>query len=1005
MKQKLRFIVLLLVLATLTMSLAACGDTATAGADVTVLEKGKSSSSVLVYGDGELSKDAVSLLRDTLAKNGYQRFNSFYHYKVISEANEIIVGDTDRAASKKAMELLDKKVSSAPSDHHWAFCYDGGKLAIVANSSIAYELAFSALLSGYTQGGALIVKDNLSVASTRTLAEYNAFLEEQARLEAEKKKEENKQLLASLLPKVEEQREVLNEHRGKINPYSSSGSEINLFVQYTQNIGTTTWGAISSDYTLSDEHPRLLVTKAQLPALRTSLSKKTVFNEEFFRLLDLKIVDDCILPPATSQGINETVSKENYHNYNDEYLEIIQAKALGYLAYGDELYGYQAIYYMKNFLKSLDIKQIASDQCREYGFVMFTTALVYDWCYDLLTDVDKTQFIAGVENCLCRGSNAGGVKMEVGFPPAGQGSVMGHGSEFQILRDYLSFAVAIYDENPSWWNYVGARVINDFTQMRNHYFSGAGIPHQGTGYATTRHVSDLYSAWIIKVATGKNPYVGMETTIRGLLGYEVTPGKLFSDGDTTGDYRDERHIVDIGYISAYLYADATVLAQAQYIGGDNLFTSTLAGITNPVYIALTSLSNIEPASDRYEDLDLIHYYGAPLGQYVIREAWNDPSSAAVLMRIKERSTGNHEHCDSGTFEIYYKGMLTSDGGCYNNYNHAHTQYFHQATISHNGLIIYNSNKRITQGSWYSGGQRKINGGGGNTFSSWLSAKTLDTGTVTGRQHAYSDAEETSPLYAYIAGDITKAYDTDTAYYVGRRMLTVYTGDEEFPMVFFVFDDITSVNKSYKKRFLLQISSKQAPTIGEDSYGNGTVITENGDGRLILTSLSDNVSINPQGGRNTGDTYDASKSHNYLIEGRQCIPQSNRADDGHWGRVEIEYTKDEKDATFLNVITVTDKGNETMPSVRVTTAENGLTGGVFGKSIAVLFATSRERATTEMSCTTKGDGKMSYYVSGVAAGNWTVSVDGQTVGTYSATEDGGLLTFEAPAGSVTITPAK
>ena len=49
--------------------------------------------------------------------------------------------------------------------------------------------------------------------------------------------------------------------------------------------------------------------------------------------------------------------------------------------------------------------------------------------------------------------------------------------------------------------------------------------------------------------------------------------------------------------------------------------------------------------------------------------------------------------------------------------------------------------------------------------------------------------------------------------------------------------------------------------------------------------------------------------------------------------------------------------------------------------------------------------MSYYVSGVAAGSWTVKVDGKSVGTYEATEEGGLLTFTAPAGEISISPVK
>jgi hypothetical protein len=221
------------------------------------------------------------------------------------------------------------------------------------------------------------------------------------------------------------------------------------------------------------------------------------------------------------------------------------------------------------------------------------------------------------------------------------------------------------------------------------------------------------------------------------------------------------------------------------------------------------------------------------------------------------------------------------------------------------------------------------------------------------------------------------------------------------MAFFVYDDISTKNVAFKKTFLLQITSSEEPEISSKKQ---TVITENGEGRLVLTCLSDDVQINGVGGRNEG-AYKADLSQNYLIQGKQLKPKSNTADDGHWGRVEIVSTKKNENATFMNVIYVTDKGNEKMANVRKTTSENGLTGGVFDRSIVALFATSRKRATETISCKTYGSDSMSYYVSGVAAGNWTVSVGGKTVGTFEATAEGGLLTFTAPAGEITITPSK
>lgn len=960
-------------------------------AKITVLDKSHPESSVILYASG--LSDEADTLKSLLASAGIKSI------KATDTDNGgadyvIALGDTGSKASTKAKELYTQAKAVAESDFHWALVYSDGCLAVYADSDLGYEKAISALVSGYTDTGKLTVRENLAVTGVYTRAQYDAYL---ATLSAEEARmEQNAELLPSLLEKIEAQRSELDLLTGKVSKYDSSCAEILLFRSYTVDIGTPKWGYPPTSP--SEEHPRLLLNAGTLPEIRKSLRADGAQAIAFRAFLESALPSDGILGNTYDHGSG------NVHNLEYEYLEIIQAKALGYLAYCDPYYGYQAIYYMKNILKSLEIVKMANDQCRDYGYVMFTAAIVYDWCYALLTEEDKIQLIAGVENCLCQGENQAGSKTEVGFPPSGGRSVAGHACEYIILRDYLSFAIAIYGDNDSWWNYIGGRVYNDFLPMRNYYYQ-SGTTHQGTGtYITARFVGDLYSAWMLRTATGENPYVNMEAVLRSCLSYEFTPGVLLGDGDGGGDAVDGFRYMDIAYISAYLFGDSTVLAHADVLLGDNIISCEVhkrgyMGINSPLYMALTGLCDISPTEDRYENMELICYNGTPVGQYIVHSAWNSPETLVIYMRIKERSTANHEHADTGTFEIYYKGALTSDGGIYGSPGHPHCEYYHQATISHNGLIIYNPQKSAEDDGWYSGGQRNINNNSSNV-NAWLNSTVMKTGQVTDMQYAYTE-DGTAPLYAYIAGNITAAYDAETVSYVGRRMLSVFTGDEEFPMVFFVYDDITATDASYEKRFLLQISSPDAPVIDN---GTKTVITENGDGRLVLTCLSDNVEINGRGGRNSG-AYNATKSQNYLINGKQCVSNSRTHDDGHWGRVEIVYKGNAATSTFMNVIYVTDRGNENMASVVRTTSDKGMTGGVFNESVAALFATSRTRATSLLFCETHGSDSMTYYVSGVAMGSWQVNVNGKSVGIFEATKDGGLLTFEAPAGMVEISRVK
>ena len=817
-------------------------------------------------------------------------------------------------------------------------------------------------------------------------------------------KAQNDEILSVLLPKSTALRQEIKSKKAGYNFGTASSS-----------IGTKKSSWTAATPTPIGDHPRLLITKDTIPTVKKALENKndpTV--KRFYELLNTQHAKNGQLGAATENF----GGRKGLHNYDKELLELIQIKALAYVVGGHELYGYQAIHYMKQFLRTLDIQYINTNMEREYGNTMFTAALVYDWCYDLLTDVDKQQFIAGVENKTAKGTCGDPSytttehykwKMSVGFPPTKIGAVSGHASERQILRDYLSVAVAFYGDNNSWWNYIAACVYSEYVPVRNYYFQ-SGISQQGTGvYVSGRHISDMYSAWILMTATGSQPYNNIDKTVRNFLGYEIAPGKIFSDGDGTGSIQNNYEFRALSYMTAYLFADEPMLAQAKSMQPKKAFASDTIELTSAMYVALCGMSDIEPAEDKYEGMPLIQYNGSPVGQYIMHEAFGVTDSATILMRIKERTTANHEHADAGTFMIYYKGMLTADGGAYNGYSSDHTRYFHQATVSHNGLLIYNPNvpeandsslsakTQANMKKWYSGGQ--IWPTEASNLTQLKSEKYL-TGKVIGRSHGYLDSSKTTPLYAYINGNITNAYHQDTVDHVGRRMLTVYTQDEDVPMVFFVYDAITSDSANYKKTFLLQIPSSTAPKINKT---NKTVATENGDGRLVLTCLTDGATITGVGGAN----------NNYSTNGKQ---NSTSYETGAWGRVEITQTG-AKSHKFLNSIYVTDKGNttyyETKPITNVSKnklSAGDVEGAVFNDSIVAVFAkknlvNSSSFLSNNISFTAEGNSDMRYFVDGMAAGTWQITVKnsaGKTISTQKATASNGLLTFNAPAGNVTLT---
>jgi hypothetical protein len=366
------------------------------------------------------------------------------------------------------------------------------------------------------------------------------------------------------------------------------------------------------------------------------------------------------------------------------------------------------------------------------------------------------------------------------------------------------------------------------------------------------------------------------------------------------------------------------------------------------------------------------------------------------MKIGIRTASGHEHQDSGTFQIYYKGLLSSNAGLYNDSRHEQTYYYHRATIGHNGILVFNPakwdiNSTDPKVKWYSGGQRLLTGA--KSLEKWLDEK-YDTGVLMGAQYGFKDNEGKITDYAYIAGDITKAYEKDTVAYMTRSMLTVYNDpDSECPMYFFVFDSVESTDPDFKKTFLLHIRGYNTPTAN-----NRVITTVNGGGKLVVHSLTDGATIKKVGGiaYDENGKYDAEASRNFLINGYQIVAK-NKSSDGNWGRVEISISGECK-STFMNAMYVTDADSTVSPTVTKITAD-GIEGALIG-NVAAVFRDSNERTSEEVTFTVKGKGEIRYFVAGLEEGTWSLTVGGKDMGTVTSGE-GGMAVFSATAGSIVL----
>ncbi|MBR4336452.1 MAG: hypothetical protein IKP74_08365, partial [Clostridia bacterium] len=131
-----------------------------------------------------------------------------------------------------------------------------------------------------------------------------------------------------------------------------------------------------------------------------------------------------------------------------------------------------------------------------------------------------------------------------------------------------------------------------------------------------------------------------------------------------------------------------------------------------------------------------------------------------------------------------------------------------------------------------------------------------------------------------------------------------------------------------------------------------------------------------------------------------LDNSYNRDDEYWGRVEISPATGNATDQLLNVMFVCDADKS--PSLRASAINTNVVKGALIGKVAAIFLIDAARRSTPFTFGVTGSGDYTYYVSGVKAGEWTVGAGGQTQ-TVTATEEGGLLVFTAPAGTVTLTP--
>lgn len=621
------------------------------------------------------------------------------------------------------------------------------------------------------------------------------------------------------------------------------------------------------------------------------------------------------------------------------------------------------------------------DVSRPIGRMMVTGAVVYDWCYDFLTPEEKEEFIVQFIRLA--------KLFEIGYPIVRQGSLTGHIGEWMVMRDMLSAGIAVYDEYPDMYRVAAVKFFRDFLPARNWFYPGHAY-HQGIAYGDTRYGSELYPLWIFDRMGFGNVYHPSQHFVPYHWIYMRRPdGKMMTTGD------DFIWTPKISYLlSASYYSDGYILAD--YLN-DPWHYKIIKHATYPMdqlYELLWRDPDLKPQD--ISELPLTRYMGFPYGWMVARTGW-DKESVIAEMKVNVYNFLNHQHLDAGSFQIYYKGPLAIDSGIYEGtdggYLGPHNVNYYKRTIAHNSLLIYDPNEKfITRGFR---NVKKVNDGGQRMPNLWVSAGMLDdflaadykTGDVLGH---WFGPDQQKPWFSYLKGDITLAYSNKVRE-VKRSFVFLNLGERSCPAALVVFDRVVSSNPQFKKYWLLH--SMEEPAIrGNEVH---VTLTQRGwSGRLINTTLlpdQNNSQFAKVGG--PGREFWVF-GQNFASEvGRRHNPDDYEL--GAW-RVELSPAKESETDFFLNVMEITDRGQNVLPEVEK--IENGDLVGARVSDRVVLFHRSGERIGKPVSFSVKGEGQFKFLVTDLAPGTWQVQLDGLVfVPALPVTAEAGILFFEGPPG--------
>jgi hypothetical protein len=197
-----------------------------------------------------------------------------------------------------------------------------------------------------------------------------------------------------------------------------------------------------------------------------------------------------------------------------------------------------------------------------------------------------------------------------------------------------------------------------------------------------------------------------------------------------------------------------------------------------------------------------HPVGA--GIVVMRSSWTDPNGTLAVFKSRSWQF-THDHPDSGSFIIIKKGYLAIDSGRYQNGDWKPEEMnYDYRTVAHNTMLVFDPKERFDpKGVYANDGGQRVRDAYRNWPEDYAVGNRKDVGGLV-------RIESLPGKYDYMLGDHTRAYQSTQFTNYGNRpkvslaqraFVYLRSGDGERDF-FVVLDRVTATDPAFEKRWLL-----------------------------------------------------------------------------------------------------------------------------------------------------------------------------------------------------------